>query len=112
MAVVEFEVVADGVFQFAGAAMDAAAQLFFGKASEPAFDQVEPGGAGRREVQMKARMTQQPALDGRGFVGAVIVDDQMQRESARDLVVNRLQEAGETRPPDGADETRRSRCRP
>ena len=43
MTVVEFEVVADGVLQFAGAAMDAAAQLFFGEASEPAFHQVEPG---------------------------------------------------------------------
>ena len=63
MTVVEFEVVADGVLQFAGAAMDAAAQLFFGEASEPAFHQVEPGRAGRREVEMKARMTQQPALD-------------------------------------------------
>ena len=40
MTVVEFEVVADGVLQFAGAAMDAAAQLFFGEASEPAFHQV------------------------------------------------------------------------
>ena len=35
MAVVEFEVVADGVLQFAGAAMDAAAQLFFGETCEP-----------------------------------------------------------------------------
>ncbi len=67
--VVEFEVLADGVLQFAGAAMDAAAQLFFGEACEPAFHQVEPRGAGRREVQMEARMTQQPTLDGRGFVG-------------------------------------------
>ncbi|MGA7760626.1 MAG: hypothetical protein WCA59_02690, partial [Candidatus Binataceae bacterium] len=41
---------------------------------------------------MKARMTQQPTLDGRGFVGGVIVDDQMERAAARDLVVNRLQE--------------------
>jgi hypothetical protein len=30
MTVVEFEVVPDGILQFAGAAMDAAAQLFFG----------------------------------------------------------------------------------
>ena len=37
MTVVEFEVVADGVLQFAGAAMDAAAQLFIGEASEPAI---------------------------------------------------------------------------
>jgi len=51
MTVVEFEVVADGILQFAGAAMDAAAQLFFGEACEPALHQVEPRGAGGREVQ-------------------------------------------------------------
>src|ERR1700687_5079182 len=83
MTIVEFEVVADGVRQFAGAAMDAAAQLFFGEASEPAFHQVEPGRARGREVKMKARMTQQPTLDGRGFVCRVIVDDQMERAVAR-----------------------------
>jgi len=37
MTVVEFKVVADGVFQFASAAMNATAQLFFGEACEPAF---------------------------------------------------------------------------
>jgi hypothetical protein len=60
MTVVEFEVVADGVLQFAGAAMDAAAQLLFGEAREPALGQIEPGSTRRREVEMKARMTQQP----------------------------------------------------
>ena len=63
MAVVVVEVSADGVLQFAGAAVDATAQLLFGKQREPALDQVEPGAAGGREVQMEARMTQQPALD-------------------------------------------------
>ena len=36
MTVVDLEVAADGVLQFAGAAVRAAAQLFFGQASEPA----------------------------------------------------------------------------
>jgi hypothetical protein len=80
MTVVEFELVADGVFQFAGAAMDAAAQLLFGEACEPAFHQVEGGGAGRGEVQMEARMTHQPTLDGRGFVGGVIVGEIRNRD--------------------------------
>jgi hypothetical protein len=52
MTVVEFEVVGDGVLQFAGAAMDAAAQSFLGETSEPTFHQVEPGSARRREVEM------------------------------------------------------------
>jgi hypothetical protein len=32
-------------------------------------------------VELEARMTQQPTLDGRGFVGGIVVDDQMERES-------------------------------
>src|SRR5260370_40097277 len=48
---------------------------------------------------MKARMTQQPTLDGRGFVCGVIVDDQMERAAARDLVVNRLKELAELHRP-------------
>ena len=88
MTVLEFEVVGDGVLRFAGAAMDAAAQLFFDEASEPAFHQVEPG-----RPEMKARCLA-ATLDGRGFVGGVIVDDQMERAAARDLVVKRLRKSG------------------
>jgi hypothetical protein len=44
-------------------------------------------------------MTQQPTLDGRGFVGGVIVDDQMERAAARGMVVNRLQELAELHRP-------------
>ena len=55
-------------------------------------------------MEMKARMTQQPTLDGRGFVGGVIIDDQMERAAARDLVVNRLQELAELHRPMAAME--------
>jgi len=48
---------------------------------------------------MEARMTQQPTLDRRGFVGGVVVDDQMEREPGRDLVVNRLKELAELHRP-------------
>ena len=44
-------------------------------------------------------MTQQPALDGRSFVGGVIVDDQVERAAARDLVVNRFKELAELHRP-------------
>ena len=37
------------------AAMDAALDLLVGEQREPAFDLVEPGGAGRREVEVIAR---------------------------------------------------------
>jgi len=45
---------ANGVLQFAGAAVSAAPQLLFGQGREPAFDQIEPGSSGRGEVQVKA----------------------------------------------------------
>jgi 8-oxo-dGTP pyrophosphatase MutT (NUDIX family) len=35
-------------------------------------------------VEMKARMTQEPTLDSWGFVGGVIVDDQMERAARRE----------------------------
>ena len=88
MTVADLQVAADGVLEFAGAAMDATTQLFFSEASEPAFHQVEAGRARRREVEMKARMTQQPTLDGRGFVGGVVIDDQMQLECGRHRLVD------------------------
>jgi hypothetical protein len=50
MTIVEVEVDTDGGFKFTGAAMHAAAELFFGQRREPAFDQVKPRGRGRGEV--------------------------------------------------------------
>ena len=82
MAVVLFEVNTDRSFQFANAAVNAAAQLPFGEQRKPALDQVEPGAAGGRKVQMEARMAQEPALDGWGLMGAVIIEDQVQLQVA------------------------------
>jgi hypothetical protein len=111
MPVVELQVAADSVLAFAGAAVSAAAQLFFGQDSEPALDQVEPGSAGRREVQVEARMAQQPALDRRGFVGGVVIDES---DGARVRVARYRRWSAETcgtRWPDAADATSRLRCR-
>ena len=52
------EVSADGVFQFASTAVNATAQLFLSEQGEQALNQVEPGGAGGSEVQVKVRMAQ------------------------------------------------------
>src|SRR5580700_2369344 len=93
MTVVVFEVRADGVLQFAGAAVNPAAQLPFGEQRKPALDQVEPGAAGRSEVQMEARMAQEPALDGRGLMGAVIIEDQVQLQFIRHRGVDGGKEA-------------------
>jgi Transposase domain (DUF772) len=60
LAVVVFEVITYRAFLLARAADNPAAQLLFSEQGEGALDQVKPGSAGGREVQMKARMTQQP----------------------------------------------------
>ena len=49
------------------------------------FDQIKPGAAGGSEMQMKAGMALQPTLDGRGLVSAVIVQDQIQLQLARQV---------------------------
>ncbi len=58
MAVVVVEVSTYGSFQFASAAMNATAQLLFGKQGEKPLDQIKPGSTGGSEVQMEARMAQ------------------------------------------------------
>ena len=65
--------------------MNPAPELLFGQEREGALDLVEPGGAGRREVDMPAGMPGQPALDGRGLVGGVVVHHQMDVEVAGHL---------------------------
>ena len=48
-----------------------------GEEPEPAFDLVDPGRAGRGEVQVEAGVPGQPVLDRRGLVGGVVVADQV-----------------------------------
>ena len=75
--------------------MDPAPQLLFSQQREEALDLVEPGGAGRREVDMPTRMAGQPTLDGRGLVGGVVVHDQMNVEVIGNLGFERAQELEE-----------------
>src|ERR1700732_3448841 len=63
--------------QLLDAAMDAALDLLVGKQCEPAFDLVEPGSAGRCEVQVITRVTGQPGPHWRGLVGGVVVKHQV-----------------------------------
>jgi hypothetical protein len=58
VAVIVFEVGADGVFEFVDAAMDAPAQLFFRRQRKPALDQIKPGATSGGEVEMEAWMAQ------------------------------------------------------
>ena len=83
---------ANRLLELAGAAVNAAAQLSFGKEREPAFDQIKPGATGRGEVQMEARVPQQPTLDGRRLVGSVIVQNQVHVQCTGHAGVNGFQE--------------------
>ena len=79
----------DGGFEVRNTAMDTAADLLFGQHCEAALDLLEPrsgsrpGTAGWGQVTMPARPLGQPVADQRGFVGGVIVPDQMHLEIRR-----------------------------
>lgn len=57
--------------------MRAAANLFFGKGSEPAFDLIEPRSRGGREMDVEARMASKPVPNRRSLVRPVIVHHEM-----------------------------------
>src|SRR6516165_9521552 len=72
-----------------------AADAVSGDLGEEALNHVEPGSRGRREVQMEARMRLEPALYGRGLVGGIVVDHQVEVEAGRGLMVDQLEKAQE-----------------
>ena len=51
--------------------------------AEPGLDRIEPGRAGRREVQVKAGMGGQEVANRFGRVRAAVVGDQVQRQVGR-----------------------------
>ncbi len=67
----------DRVLERVGTAMRAALELLAGQLAEPAFDHVDPRGARRREVHMKAEALGQPSTNRRALVGAVVVENQV-----------------------------------
>ena len=73
--------------------MNAALDLLFGEHGEPAFDQIEPGAASGSEVQMKPGALGQPAMNQRGFVSSIVVQNQMDLEMSRDLSIDSVEEA-------------------
>ena len=75
--------------------MDAALDLLVGEESKPAFYLIEPGGAGRGEVEVIARVAGEPRFPGRGLVGGVIVEHQMDVEIGRHGLLDRGQELAE-----------------
>jgi len=79
--VVKGDVFLDGPDQLGEATEGAAPQAPSGQLGKPARDEIEPGGARGREVQVEARMGSQPLLDRRGGVRARVIDHKVQGEA-------------------------------
>src|SRR5262249_55205049 len=63
--------------------------------AEPAFYQVQPTGTGGYKVKHKARVTFQPSPHIGMFVSPVVIDDQMERDLTRKLLIESAQEPKE-----------------
>src|SRR5213083_590748 len=101
----DLDVPADGRLQLPRAAMHTSAQLLLGQRREPALDEIDPRGAGWREVQVEARMARQPAMDRRRLVGARVVEDPGAPRAWQGRAHEWCRETSGTRAPAGAAET-------
>src|SRR3712207_1630760 len=89
------DVAADRRFEGVDRGEDAAPELAQGEQGEPALDEVEPGGRGRREVQVVAGALGQPVPDDARLVGAQVVEHQVHLEVGRDAAVDLIEEGPE-----------------
>ena len=76
--VVSLDMLLDSGDEIRDAAKDTSSQLLLGEVTEEPFDHVEPRRTGGREVDMKAGMVCEPPLNGRLFVGRVVINDEME----------------------------------
>ena len=60
---------------------------------KPAFDQIEPTGAGRNKMEHEARPLAQPGADSRVTMDRIVIEDEMQACRRRKLAVEPPQEA-------------------
>ena len=77
------DVVTDGRFQFGGGSVNTAAQSPRGEQSKPSLNLVDPGGRGRRVMDMPMRSFGKPAADHLGLVRAGIVHNDVGIEIIR-----------------------------
>ena len=75
--IVMIDVVLDGHDEFFHVAEDATSDALVGKVAEETLHHVEPRTARRREVHVEPRVSCQPSLNLRMFVGGVVIRDQM-----------------------------------
>lgn len=88
LGIVLVDVIVECFDQFPDASEHAASQALFGKVSEKPLHHIEPGGTGGREVDVKAEMSSQPALDLWVLLGGVVVGNDVQLLVGRRSVVD------------------------
>src|SRR5437899_11950613 len=81
--VADRQVLTNRGLECARAAMSASFDLLLGERREPPFHQVEPGGAGGGEVQVKPRMSREPPPHLCRLMRAVVVQNQEDVEVRR-----------------------------
>lgn len=86
------DILADGGFQIFHASKHAASNAIVGDPGKPAFHQVAPTSVGRDKVNTKSWTFREPCPDDRGFVGAVVIHDDMHFQPGRDLRFDFVQE--------------------
>src|SRR4030088_2532410 len=72
--------------------MGARSDLLVSEGGEPAFHHIDPGSAGGREVHVEARALGQPCADGGCFVRAVVVQNHVDVQRGRDIVIDGVEE--------------------
>lgn len=90
--VVGRQVETDGILEGARAAMRPTPDLLVREHREPALDLVDPGAVRGREMQLEARVPQQPAVHQGGLVRAVVVKHQMDVQVGGNLACDAIEE--------------------
>src|SRR5579859_6657656 len=85
----------DGGLQVGDRSEDAAFQSSFGELCEEAFDGIEPGARGRREVEGPARVGCEPLLDLRVLMDGIIVEDRVNDFAGGSLGFDGVEKANE-----------------
>ncbi len=95
----DLQVAVDGSLQLGAALVHPTAQLLFGEQPEPALHQVQPGGAGGREMNMEAGPFGEPVPDQRRLVGGVVVRNQVHVQLSGHRELDGIQKLAELQGP-------------
>ena len=85
----------DCCLQLGDAEINATPDLTFGEESEESLNLVEPGGSCGRQVNMPVRSLGEPSADGLGFVGRIIVHDDVDIQTTGSGRLDLIEEATE-----------------